>query len=109
MSGQQIHPHEWKAKQSMCSQKWASMTKEEKNRFEIKAKEEQASRNEVAQCPLQTKVAKKASASSSSAVEVHNAPAESGLCRNALKSVSRQRLMNTYIVFRLCYSASASP
>ena len=101
MSGNQRHPSEWKRMQKICRQPWASMTDANKAQFHHKAQEEQALREEAASCPLPSKAAKAATVDpASSSTALVEASAAGRLCKNALKAVSRQRLMTTYIGYR---------
>ena len=103
MAGKQRHPSEWKKKLKECSRIWTSMKDDAKEIYRQKAADEQTLRNEASVHPLDSKAAKaaKGGSSQSAASSSDPPPVDSfGLCRNALKAVSRQRLMSTYTAFR---------
>lgn len=94
MRGGQRKPTEWKALQAECSKKWSLMRRAEKDVYLAKAAEEQGFRDEAARCPL--------SSSGLPADGSHSWAGEAAgnLTTNALKTISRQRLMTTYMNFK---------
>ena len=92
MSGKQLEPEMWKEHQRECSFRWKQLSAEERAKYEMQAAEEQALREAAASEPFQ---AKKPGPN-----QAEHGGAASYLCRNAKKTVARQRLMASYMHFR---------
>lgn len=73
------------------------MTESEQDAYHAKAAEEQAMRVEAAQCPFPSRFSK---ANGLPPAETLAQEAAANLSANALKKISRQRLMTTYTEFR---------
>lgn len=96
LAGLQLGPKEWKEAVRDCGKRWKQMPVSEREAFKAIAAEEQGLREEAARQPLPSKDAKL----NPERLSYQGVDTASKLSRNALKTVSRERLLATYSQYK---------